>query len=55
LALGGFQFAGFEFRRFESLAHEESQAAYYSREGLCRMGLEVGWRATFPFRDKFTF
>jgi hypothetical protein len=54
LPLGGFQFAGFEYVRFESLAHEESQAAYYSREGLCRMGVEVRWRPTFPFRDKFT-
>jgi hypothetical protein len=30
------------------VTHEESQAAYYSREGLCRMGLEVCWRGDFP-------
>src|SRR5579863_8015910 len=52
LALGGFRSAGFEFGRFESLAHEESQAAYYSREGFCRTGLKVRWRSNFPFRDQ---
>ena len=53
LTLGGFQSAGFrsagfEFVRLESLAHEESQAAYYSREVLCRRGSKSAGRAIFP-------